>query len=160
MEHGEVTKMEVKMSDAVKEMIGKRGIKAENVEEVVKNAESSGKKFTKKGTNHNLAMKMVGDITMYVAYDLESGILKKTAVVTTAYSHRVKLLKNQSMGAVTEWVMGNMPVHTATVELEYMTVHRSGPGLSSADGSLIMVEEYLATKTLAAAEGLFEKKRA
>lgn len=150
--------MEVKMSDAVKELIGKRGIKAADVEDVVKNAESSGKKFTKKGTNNNLATKKIGDITMYVAYDLESGILKKTANVTSAYSHRAKLNKVQQLGAASEWTMGSVPVHIATIELEYMTVVRSGPGLATADGSLIMVEEYLATKTLAAAEGLFEKK--
>ncbi|HSV42537.1 MAG TPA: hypothetical protein VLH13_03900 [Methanomassiliicoccales archaeon] len=152
--------MEVKMSDAVKELIGKRGIKAADVEDVVKTAESSGKKFTLKGTNRNMASKKIGDVTMYVDYALESGILKKTAVVNTAYSHRVKLVKVDNLEGPSEWVMGSAPVHTATLQMEYMTVVRSAPGLASADGSVMMVEEYLATRTLAAAEGLFEKKRA
>jgi len=147
-------------TDAVKELIGKRGLKVADVEDVVKTAESSGKKFTKKGTNLNLASKKIGDVTVYALYELESGILKKKAVVKTAYSHRVKLNKVDQTGPESDWMMGNDPVHTATLNLEYMTVVRSGPGLASKDGSVMMVEEYLATRTLAAAEGLFEKKRA
>ena len=147
-------------TDAVKELIGKRGLKVADVEDVVKTAEASGKKFTKKGTNLNLASKKIGDVTVYALYELESGILKKKAVVKTAYSHRVKLNKVDQLGGESDWMMGNEPVHTATLNLEYMTVVRSGPGLTSKDGSVMMVEEYLATRTLAAAEGLFEKKRA
>lgn len=152
--------MEVKMSDAVKEMLGKRGLKAADVEDVIKSAESSGKKFTVKGTNHNLASKRIGDTTVYAEYELESGILKKTALVKSAYSHRVKLNKVESFGEVSKWVMGTTPVHEGTVQMEYLNVVRSGPGLATPDGSLIMVEEYLATKTIAVAEGLFEKKKA
>lgn len=148
--------MEVIMSDAVKELIGKRGLKVADVEEVVKN----GKAIQKKGTNHYIAAKMVGDVTAYAEYDLESGILKKKANVTAAYSHRIKLVKVDKLDEVSDYVMGSTPVHNATLQMEYMTVVRSGPGLATADGSVMMVEEYLATKTLAAAEGLFEKKRA
>ncbi|OPY33185.1 MAG: hypothetical protein A4E32_00859 [Methanomassiliicoccales archaeon PtaU1.Bin124] len=147
-------------TDAVKELIGKRGLKVADIEDVIKTAESSGKKFTKKGTNLNMASKRIGDVTVYAVYELESGILKKKAVVKSAYSHRVKLNKVDHLAEESEWMMGNSPVHNATLNLEYMTVVRSGPGLASADGSVMMVEEYLATKTLAAAEGLFEKKRA
>lgn len=147
-------------TDAVKELIGKRGLKVADIEDVVKTAESSGKKFTKKGTNLNLASKKIGDVTVYAMYELESGILKKKAVVKTAYSHRVKLNKVDQFGEPSDWMMGNVPVLSVTANLEYMTVVRSGPALAPADGSIIMVEEYLATKTLAAAEGLFEKKRA
>jgi hypothetical protein len=56
--------------------------------------------------------------------------------------------------------MGTTPVHQATIQMEYLNVVRSGPGLTTPDGATMMVEEYLATKTLAAAEGLFEKKKA
>jgi hypothetical protein len=44
--------------------------------------------------------------------------------------------------------------------MEYMTVKRNGPALIDAATGDAWVEEYLAVKTLAAAEGLFEKKRA
>ncbi|MFA5313459.1 MAG: hypothetical protein WC375_09130 [Methanomassiliicoccales archaeon] len=149
--------MEVIMSDAVKEMIGKRGLKVADVEEVVKN----GKAIQKKDTSHYLSQRMIDNVTIYVEYDLESGILKKKANVTTAFSHRVKLVAVEKLDTEESgWVIGNIPLHTATLRMEYMTVNRSGPGLANADGSVMMVEEYLATKTLAAAEGLFEKKRA
>jgi len=151
--------MEVK-SDAIKEMLGKRGLKAADVEDVVKSAESSGVKF-KKG-NDNLGKKKIGDVTIYAVYDMESGILKKTATVKTAYSHRMVLGDVQMIGDKTEWVCAhcNEPVHLGQVNITYMTVNRSGPALVCPKCKTAMVEEYLAVKTLAAAEGLFEKKRA
>jgi hypothetical protein len=152
--------MEIKMSDAVKELMGKRGIKQADVEDVVKSAISSGKMFSMKGENRHLACKKVGDITVYADFELESGILKKTATVKSTYSHRIKLNKVDSFGEVSNWLMGTVPVHFGTLQMEYLNVVRSGPGLTTPDGSMMMVEEYLATKTLAAAEGLFEKKKA
>jgi hypothetical protein len=152
--------MEIKMSDAVKEVMGKRGIKQADVEDVVKSAISSGKMFSLKGENRHLASKKVGDLTVYADFELESGILKKTATVKSAYAHRIKLNKVDSFGEVTNWMMGTTPVHQATIQMEYLNVVRSGPGLTTPDGANMMVEEYLATKTLAAAEGLFEKKKA
>jgi hypothetical protein len=146
--------MEIKMSDAVKEVMGKRGIKQADVEDVVKSAVSSGKMFSLKGENRHLACKKVGDLTVYADFELESGILKKTATVKSAYSHRIKLNKVDSFGEVTNWMMGTTPVHQATIQMEYLNVVRSGPGLTTPDGATMMVEEYLATKTLAAAEGL------
>ena len=86
--------------------------------------------------------------------------MKKTATVKSAYAHRIKLLKVDSFGEVTNWMMGTVPVHQATLQMEYLNIVRSGPGLTTPDGATMMVEEYLATKTLAAAEGLFEKKKA
>jgi hypothetical protein len=151
--------MEVK-TDAIKEVLGKRGLKAADVEDVIKSAESSGVKF-KKG-NINLGKKKIGDVTIYAEYEMENGILKKTATAKTAYSHRMVLGDVQSVGDKTEWVCAhcNEPVHTGQVNITYMTVNRSGPALVCPKCKTVMVEEYLATKTLAAAEGLFEKKRA
>lgn len=152
--------MEVKMSDAVKELMGKRGIKPGDVEDLVRTGISSGKMFTMKGENRHLACKKFGDLTVYADFDLESGILKKTAIVKSAYAHRIKLNKVESFGEVTNWMMGTVPVHDVTVQMEYLNIVRSGPGLSTPDGVVMMVEEYLATKTLVAVEAIFEKKKA
>ena len=151
--------MEVK-TEAIKEVLGKRGIKEADVEDVVKTAESSNVKF-KKG-NDNLGKKRIGDVTIYALYDMESGILKKTATVKTAYSHRMVLGDVQSVGDKSEWICAhcNEAVHQGQVNITYMTVNRSGPALVCPKCKTVMVEEYLAIKTLAAAEGLFEKKRA
>ena len=47
-----------------------------------------------------------------------------------------------------------------TVNMTYMGVTRSGPAIVCPKCGDSWVEEYLATKTIAAAEGLFEKKKA
>ncbi|MEI6795326.1 MAG: hypothetical protein WCK39_00525 [Methanomassiliicoccales archaeon] len=152
--------MDYVISDQVKEIIAKRGLKQADVEDVIKSGIDLKQTFNYKGTNRHLACKKINGVTVYADFELESGILKKKAILKTAYSHRVSLNSVQQLGEASNWLYNGNPVHSATVELEYMTVKRSGPALASADGKLMMVEEYLATKTLAAAEGLFEKKRA
>jgi hypothetical protein len=151
--------MEVK-TEAIKEVLGKRGIKAADVEDVIKSAESSSVKFVR--GKQNLGKKKIGDVTVYADYEMESGILKKAATVKTAYSHRMTLGDVQMIGDKTEWVCAhcNEAVHLGQANMTYMTVNRSGPALVCPKCKTVMVEEYLAIKTLAAAEGLFEKKRA
>ncbi len=101
-------------------------------------------------------------MTFYALYDMQSGILKKSATVKTAYSHRMELGDVQSIGDRTDWVCAhcNEAVHQGQVDVTYLTVSRSAPALVCPKCKVTMVEEYLAVKTMAAAEGLFEKKRA
>lgn len=63
---------------------------------------------------------------------------------------------------MTEWVCQHCKeeAQMGTVNMTYMGVTRSGPAIVCAKCGDAWVEEYLATKTIAAAEGLFEKKRA
>jgi hypothetical protein len=151
--------MEVK-TNAIKEMLGKRGIREADVEDVIKTAESSGMKF-KKGIDY-LGKKRVGDTTVYALYDTESGILRKSASVKTAYSHRMILGDVQFIGERTDWVCAhcNEAVHQGQVSITYMGVERSSPALVCPKCKTAMAEEYLAVKTLAAVEALFEKWRA
>jgi hypothetical protein len=67
--------MDIKIPDNVKEVIGKRGIKEADIEAVVKEAESSNKKLVKNG--RNLAKKKIGDVLVYVDYDIDKGVLSK-----------------------------------------------------------------------------------
>jgi len=140
----------------VKELIAKRGLKEADVIAVVNDADAT-KKYIKKG-NDGLAKKVIGDLTVYVMCDLSG---KGTAVVKSAYAHKMKLGKVVNVMAETEWkTCDGKPVAQGHVEIEYMTVKRNGPALIVPATGEAYVEEYLATKTLAAAEGLFEKKRA
>jgi hypothetical protein len=152
--------MDYVISDQVKELIAKRGLKQSDVEDVIKSGVELKQTFNQKGTSRHIACKKINGVTIYADFELESGILKKKAVLKSAYSHRASLNSVQNLGEESNWLFQGNPVYNATVELEYMTVKRSGPALATKDGKLIMVEEYLATKTIAAAEGLFEKKRA
>jgi len=140
----------------VKELIAKRGLKEADVLAVVNDAAAS-KKYIKKG-NMGLAKKVIGDLTVYVMSDLSGS---GTAVVKTAYAHKMKLGKIVNVMNETEWKTADgKAVAQGHVEIEYMTVKRNGPALVDVASNEAYVEEYLATKTLAAAEGLFEKKRA
>ena len=140
----------------VKELIAKRGLKESDVMDVVNTAAQTGK-YIKKG-NDGLAKKVIGGLTVYVVSDLSGS---GTAVVKTAYAHKMALGKIVNVMAETEWkTHDGKAVAQGHVDMEYMTVKRTGPALVDPATGDAWVEEYLAVKTLAAAEGLFEKKRA
>ncbi len=148
--------MEAKFSSNVKELLGKRGLKEADVADVVKTAEASGRKLTKNGKN--LAKKRIGEVTVYALYD-------QSGNVETAYSHRMQLgdiVKTTDQPEMSEWTCKhcNEQAQQGTANMTYMSVTRSGPAIVCPRCGDSWVEEYLATKTLAAAEGLFEKKRA
>lgn len=79
--------MDIKIPDNVKEVLGKRGIKEADVQDVIKTAESTGRKLTEKGGNRNLAKKRIGEVTVYADYTISGGV----ATVNSAYSHRMTL---------------------------------------------------------------------
>jgi len=140
----------------VKELIAKRGLKESDVMDVVNTAAQTGK-YIKKG-NDGLAKKVIGGVTVYVVSDLSG---HGTAVVKTAYAHKMALGKIVNVMSETEWkTHDGKAIAQGHVEMEYMTVKRTGPALVDPATGDAWVEEYLAIKTLAAAEGLFEKKRA
>jgi len=149
-------------TDAVKELLGKRGLKEADVVDVVKSAEAARKKAVNKATNRSIGKKVINNVTIYADYGMEKGILKSHANVTSAYSHRMTLGKVLNMKEDTEWTceQDGVPCKAGTVEMTYMNVTRAGPAIVCPKCQDSWVEEYLATKTLAAAEGLFEKKKA
>ncbi len=153
--------MDVKMSDAVKETVGKRGLKDADVQEVVNNAESAKKKIVNK-SGKVLAKKVINNVTIYADYNVERGILKSHANLNSAYSHRMALGKIVNATEGSDWTCANCnePAKLGTVEMSYIGVSRNGPALVCPKCGDAWVEEYLATKTIAVAEGLFEKKKA
>lgn len=160
MGHGEVREMEITIPNEVMELIAKRGIKEADVKDVIETAESSNKKIVANG--RNIAKKRIGEATIYVDYDLEKGLIRKHATVKSAYSHRLALGKIVNATDKSDWVCAhcNAPAMYGHVEMTYMQVTRNGPAVVCPKCNDSWVEEYLATKTLAAVEGLFEKKRA
>lgn len=155
--------MDVKyQSDAVKETLGKRGLKTTDVEDVVNTAERENKKAINKATGRVIAKKVLNNVTVYADYNIEKGILKSHATVNSGYSHRMTLGKIVNATGDSEWTCAhcNEPAKQGTTEMTYMGVTRNGPTIVCTKCGDSWVEEYLATKTLAAAEGLFEKKKA
>lgn len=154
--------MDVKFSDSVKETLGKRGLKTNDVEEVIKAAEGENKKAVNKATGRVIAKKVLNNVTTYADYNVEKGILKSHANVNSGYSHRMAIGKIVNSTGESEWTCAhcNAPAMLGTVEMTYMGVTRNGPAVVCAKCGDAWAEEYLATKTLAAVEGLFEKKKA
>jgi len=148
--------MDAKFSAEAKDLLGKRGLKEADVADVVKSAESANRKVTD-GTN-NIAKKRIGEVTVYAMYD-------NAGNVKSAYSHRMVLgepVKTTDTPEVTNWtcVHCKEKAISGTVNMTYMGITRSGPAIVCPKCGDSWVEEYLATKTIAAAEGLFEKKKA
>jgi len=154
--------MDVKMTDAVKETVGKRGLKENDVVDVVKGAEAANKKILNKSTGRILAKKLINNVTVYADYNVEKGILKSHANVNSAYSHRMILGKVVNSTGASEWTCMNCneQAFNGTTEMTYIGVTRNGPTVNCPKCGDSWVEEYLAMKTIAAAEGLFEKKKA
>lgn len=154
--------MDFKMSDQVKETIGKRGLKVDDVQDVIKTAEGANKKIVDKNTGKVIAKKVMNNVTVYADYNVEKGILKSHANVNSAYSHRMALgnIVNATEPSTYMCSHCNAQAFLGTAEMSYIGVSRNGPAVVCTKCGDVWVEEYLATKTLAAAEGLFEKKKA
>lgn len=154
----EVKEMDVKIPDQVKELLGKRGIKEADVKEVINSAESTGKKLASKDGTKLLAKKRIGDTTMYAQYIIQSGAVN----LMTAYSHRIALGNVVNQDGEADWRCEGCrePAVMGHVEMTYMEVTRNGPAIICPHCKDTFAEEYLAAGTMAAVEGLFEKKRA
>jgi hypothetical protein len=148
--------MDAKFSANAKDLMGKRGLKEADVADVVKTAETSHRKIT--DGKVNIAKKRIGEVTVYAQYDNHGN-------VEAAYSHRMVLgepVKTTDQPEVTNWECMHCKEKAiaGTVNMTYMGITRSGPAIVCPKCGDSWVEEYLATKTIAAAEGLFEKKKA
>lgn len=148
--------MEYVISDAVKEVLAKRGLKEADIKATIEYAESSKDKIT--DGKRFLAKKVFGDLTVYADYCLEGG----KAVVNAGYAHRMKILDIVLDTGDSAWtyVKTGAKVRTGHANLTFMGATRSGPALVESKSGQAWFEEYLAASALAAAEGLFEQKRA
>ncbi|MCR5135617.1 MAG: twin-arginine translocation signal domain-containing protein [Oscillospiraceae bacterium] len=76
-------KYELIISDEIAGLMEERGIREEDVQEVVVFAESSGKKLYIEGEEHYLARKRIGKFTAYVEYSVSGSEVE----VLDVYSH-------------------------------------------------------------------------
>ncbi len=149
--------MEYVFSDAVKEVLGKRGLKEDDIKAVIDYAEGSNDKITDGAKN--IAKKEIGDLTVYAVYAVDGG----SAVVESGYAHKMKILDivlDSSDAEGWTYAKNGAQVRKGHANLTYMGATRSGPALVEPTSGEAWFEEYLAASALAAAEGLFEAKRA
>lgn len=79
--------VELKMSAEVSANMEERGVREEDVREVLEYAESTGRKLYTEGENRFLARKRIGNYSAYVEYILDGGGVE----IMDVYSHMVKL---------------------------------------------------------------------
>jgi hypothetical protein len=148
--------MDAKFSASARDLLGRRGLKEADVADVIHSANASKRSIT--NGKECMAKKRIGEVTVYAMYDL-------TGDVKFAYSHRMVLgepQKTTDEPEKCEWkcVHCNEQTIQGTVTMTYMGITRSGPAIVCPKCGDSWVEEYLAIFTIAAAEGLFEKKKA
>ena len=78
------TRLEI--SGEVREVLESRGIRDEDVMQVIQNAEEKGEKLYRE--DRYLTKHVIGEGTFYVEYSIAG---EQTYVVHTAYSHRAKI---------------------------------------------------------------------
>ncbi len=81
--------VEIKISDELAELMEERGVREEDVREVLEYAETSGKKLYIEGEEHFLARKRIGKFSAYVEY-----ILGDAVELVNVYSHMVTLAED------------------------------------------------------------------
>jgi hypothetical protein len=146
--------MDFIISDAVKEVIEKRGLKVDDVKKVISDAGDdriyNGSRF--------IAKKEIGDITVYADYSVKGG----KATINSGYCHKMKIQGIVLEGDDTEWkyCKNGAVVKKGHTDLSYIGATRSGPSLVEPVSGQSWIEEYLAAGALTAAEGLFQQKRA
>jgi hypothetical protein len=179
----EVIEMEICITDKVKKLLEERGIKREDVKEVIEHGESTRRRFYMPEEKRFLGKKRIGNVTVNVEYSADG-------TVHTAYTHRAKLLENTSKPMVTE-LGGKVDVYgegteqkrdetvgtqklgvpwscskcnekavPANTEVTFMNIQRSIYSMACPKCGLVILEEPTAVGTLAAAEGLLEAKGA
>ena len=142
------------ISAAAKEILEKRGLKEADVIGIVDGCGDD--KIFNKEKGLYLAKKEIGDLTVYAVFN-EAG------EVQTAYSHKMKVLDIVLEGEEDSgWIYckNNAVVKNGHTNLTYLGATRSGPSLTEPVSGASWFEEYLAVGALAAAEGLFQQKRA
>lgn len=82
--------VEIKKSEEIEGRMEERGIREDDIREVLEYAESSGKKLYVEGEAHFLARKRIGNYSAYVEYLLADGCVE----VVDVYSHMVKLAED------------------------------------------------------------------
>lgn len=81
--------VEIKISDELAELMEERGVREEDVREVLEYAETNGKKLYIEGEEHFLARKRIGKFSAYVEY-----ILGDAVELVNVYSHMVTLAED------------------------------------------------------------------
>ena len=78
----------LQITGEVGEILESRGIRDEDLKEVIQRAEEQGEKLYREGENRFLAKQKIGEATFYAEYSIGEG---STYIIHTAYAHKSKM---------------------------------------------------------------------
>lgn len=81
--------LDIVLSDEIKDLMEKRWILFQDVEQVIQNAETTGEKFTNPVNGHYLARKVLSNVTYWVEYEKK----EEKYIVCNTYSHRMEVVE-------------------------------------------------------------------
>ena len=145
----------------VQSLLDERGIRGEDMLQILSNAESGGLFHTQVSTGHRLAYFTPSKVTFWVEYEPAAEGYR----IFTAYSHRMKILHGFNMlskkeHTITDWLCTPcaLPLEVATVKLAYLdeTFAVDIPACPSCQR--IFVSEEQAVARMALAERMLEDK--
>jgi len=146
----------VVITPTVANLLKERGITEANVKEVVDYGESTKDKAFLPAEKMNWAVKRIGNATFAVQY-------KDSGEVTTAFSYKValKAIVDYIPEDITDWVYAktNEKLSRIRADMEYLGVTRAVTAWGCKGSPTAFIDEIVATKTLAIAQMLLEKKK-
>jgi hypothetical protein len=149
------------MEPAVRALLEERGIREEDLRQVLAVAEGEGGFHSHRTTGHRLAHATPGKVTYWVEYVQEDGGYR----IFTAYSHRMKILEGFNMpprkeGEKVDWLCAtcDRPLEWAAVKLAYLdeTFVADLPACPACQR--VLVSEENAVVKMAMAERMLEDK--
>ncbi|MDW7732342.1 MAG: hypothetical protein SCH66_07930 [Methanolobus sp.] len=152
--------MDIKISEELDNLLKDNGIKKEEIQEVIDNAESNGTKLKARDGDLVLAKGVSDNLTMYAVYS--------PTELVDVYAHKMNILgltggelHDVASDDASDWTCakcGEIALER-NVDMTYMGVTRPGPGLVCPKCNEFYVSAGVA-KTLKTAESILEEKRA
>jgi hypothetical protein len=140
-------------------VLKERGIKEDEVKTLVDWAETTKEKFVDAGKNLHWTTKAIGNANLSAVYKPAGTGFE----LVTAYGFKVmqKGITDYVLEDTTDWAYAKTgeKVTRITADWEYIGVRRLASALGCKSCPTAYLEEYMATKTIAIAQMLLEKKK-
>lgn len=151
----------LKIDPDVRERMEERGIREEDIRQVVSIADTGQVFHTNRTTGRRLAYSGLSNVTCWVEYAWEEESIR----IFSAYSHRMKILEGFNMPSSkppmeTDWFCGGCDVRleVAAVKLAYLDETFVADLLSCPTCQRVFISEQDAVGKMALAEGMLEDK--
>ncbi len=151
----------MQLEPRVQEMMEERGIREEDIHQVLSFAEREGLFHAQKETDHRLACFTPSKVTYWVEYGREEDRYR----IYSAYSHRMKILEGFNMPSKKKpeeigWLCGKcgLALELAAVKMAYLDENFVADLPACPSCQRVLVSEEVAVGKMALAERMLEDK--